>query len=503
MASIVTESTGRRRVFFEHAGQRKSISLGGWSMKQAEGFKLRLEALLISLGSGIADVDVEKWLMQMGDDLHAKLAAVDLVKPRAATTLGGWLAKHIEEKRAELKPASIKKLEQTKAKLLAFFDSGRILRTIDANEASEWRAKLMAGGSSVAYVKSTIGNAKTMMQAAVDRGLIHKNPFGHLEAGATAANAERYITPEEIEKILAACPNVRYKVVFALARYAGLRCPSETHLLTWADVYFDLGYMLVRSPKTERHAGHESRKVPIDPRLKEILLEAQGAALLEDAEGEQRVCTLVVGGQARKRFARIIEKAGVEAWAKLWQACRWSCEREWALTYPQYVVSRWIGHSITVSGKHYANAVPDELFAKAAGIEKKGEEGQEGQSEGESAACPSDRPVRQTERAGAKSGGMARNSKTAGAENPGDSAQFQTVQAEAEGFEPQRTSRNPMENRGVAGEAGAPAGAHSAGTAGNDKELAQVVEAWPKLPATIRAGVVAMVKAAAGQGVSR
>ena len=38
------------------------------------------------------------------------------------------------------------------------------------------------------------------------------------------------------------------------------------------------------------------------------------------------------------------------------------------MTFPQYAVSKWIGHSITVSGRHYANDVPDELFAKAADI---------------------------------------------------------------------------------------------------------------------------------------
>ena len=50
----------------------------------------------------------------------------------------------------------------------------------------------------------------------------------------------------------------------------------------------------------------------------------------------------------------------------MWQTLRASCEKEWALTFPQYAVSKWIGHSIIVSGKHYANAVPDELFDKAA-----------------------------------------------------------------------------------------------------------------------------------------
>jgi hypothetical protein len=31
-------------------------------------------------------------------------------------------------------------------------------------------------------------------------------------------------------------------------------------------------------------------------------------------------------------------------------------------------VSRWIGHSITVSGKHYVNSVLDQLIDQAAGV---------------------------------------------------------------------------------------------------------------------------------------
>ncbi len=42
------------------------------------------------------------------------------------------------------------------------------------------------------------------------------------------------------------------------------------------------------------------------------------------------------------------------------------------MTFPQYAVSKWLGHSITVSGRHYANDVPDELFAKASAGEGSG-----------------------------------------------------------------------------------------------------------------------------------
>ena len=52
---------------------------------------------------------------------------------------------------------------------------------------------------------------------------------------------------------------------------------------------------------------------------------------------------------------------------RLWQTLRSSCEKEWEMRFPQFAVSKRIGHSIIVSGRHDANAVPDELFDKAAG----------------------------------------------------------------------------------------------------------------------------------------
>ena len=35
---------------------------------------------------------------------------------------------------------------------------------------------------------------------------------------------------------------------------------------------------------------------------------------------------------------------------------------------PQFAASLWMGHSMTVSGWHYAKNVPDELFARVAGL---------------------------------------------------------------------------------------------------------------------------------------
>lgn len=141
-----------------------------------------------------------------------------------------------------------------------------------------------------------------------------------------------------------------------------MRSPSETHLLTWGDIDWDRARLTVRSPKTERHPGHEQRFVPIDPRLMVILQEAFDSA----PDGDERLIKLGQGGQMGRKLRAIAKRAGVEPWRDAFQTLRRSCEKEWAMELPQYAVSKWIGHSILVSGRHYANSVPDELFDRAA-----------------------------------------------------------------------------------------------------------------------------------------
>jgi integrase len=256
-------------------------------------------------------------------------------------------------------------LRVTRDHLVAFFRAERPMRAITRDEASQWRAKLMASGLAVATVRLYVGNARQFFGEAARRELIPKNPFDHLPAGTTATANERYVTPYEAARVLAACDDPEAKMTFALARYGGLRIPSESHLLTWADVDFEKGRLTVRSPKTERHRGHDKRVVPITPTLMPVLQAAFDAA-------EEGVPLVVAGPRSNERLRNLvfsaIRRADVEVWEDLFRTLRSSCEREWAMTFPQFAVSKWIGHSITVSGKHYAHHVPDELLTRASGV---------------------------------------------------------------------------------------------------------------------------------------
>jgi len=363
MASIVNDGNGRKRILFVAPdGIRKPVRLGKASDKQAEAVKVLVERLQAAQVTGVLDKDTAVRVRELDDKLHARLAAAGLVEPRQSMTLAGWLESYLDGRKAELKPDSLRKLRNTRDSLLKHFKPELPLRKMTPQQASEWRAGLDET-LSVASAKTMCGNAKTIFAEAVRRKLMPENPFLHLRSGSTASKYTRYITPDETARFIDAIPesDSEWRLMFGLARYAGLRVPSESHLLTLADVDWERGRLTVRSPKTEHHEGHEQRVVPIIPKLMQLLQ----ARYEHMPEGEARLVT-ITGGWILRRARRFATAAKVDLWERLWQTLRASCEKEWAMTFPQYAVSKWIGHSITVSGKHYANAVPDELFDKAA-----------------------------------------------------------------------------------------------------------------------------------------
>ncbi len=367
MASITNEPKGRKTIqFVGRDARRRSVRLGRMNRRAAAAFKVRLEHMVSATITGHPlDDETSRWVAGLDDVMIDRLAAVGLTTSRESARLDSFLIKYIAT-RSSLKPASVRKLEQTQTKLLDFLDPGTPLRAITADQTADWRIWLGDEGLSEATVKLHCGNAKTMFNEAVARGLLRESPFRNLRSGSTASRITRYVTPKDAALVLEACPVAQWRLLLALARYGGLRVPSESHLLTWADIDWDRGRMTVRSPKTEHHVGHEQRVVPIMPRLMTLLQDAFDSA----ETGEDRIVTLGRGGQLHRRLQAIVKIAGVEPWPRAFQTLRSSCEKEWAMDFPQYAVSKWIGHSITVSGKHYANAVPDELLDRAAGLDE-------------------------------------------------------------------------------------------------------------------------------------
>ena len=364
MATIGNDSNGRRRVLFiDQDGSRKTVRLGKASAKQAEGVKALVESLQAVQVTGILDPTTAARVRDLSDDMHDRLARVGLVEPRQSMTLGGWLETYLADRTPQLKPESLRKLKATKALLLKHFPADLPLRKLTAKAASEWRAGLT---QSLASIKTHSGNAKSIMAEALRRKLVPENLFDHLKSGATPSAYNRFITDDETARLIEAAPGTQWPLLIGLARYAGLRVPSETHLLTLGDVDFSRAKLTVRSPKTEGHEGHEQRIVPIDPRLMTLL----DARFHEMGDGDIYLVSITGQGNMQRWLRKITKAAAVEPWKRTWQTLRSSCERAWAMHFPQFAVSKWIGHSMQISDRHYTGngmgGVPEELFRRAA-----------------------------------------------------------------------------------------------------------------------------------------
>ena len=66
----------------------------------------------------------------------------------------------------------------------------------------------------------------------------------------------------------------------------------------------------------------------------------------------------------RSQFERIIKRAGLKPWPKLFVNLRSTRETELAKEHPIHVVCEWIGNSELVASRHYLQ-VTDEDFEKA------------------------------------------------------------------------------------------------------------------------------------------
>ena len=185
------------------------------------------------------------------------------------------------------------------------------------------------------------------------------------------------LQPTKPTKLLDACPNHHWKVIVALARYGGLRCPSEVLSLRWQDIDWDAGRIVVQSPKTEHHAGKASRVIPLFPELRPILADAfdlapEGAVYVVDermrasSQGKAgwRNCNL------RTTFEKIVKRAGLTPWPRLFHNLRSSRQTELAESFPSHVVCDWLGNSEDIARKHYYQTT-DDHFARAASDDSK------------------------------------------------------------------------------------------------------------------------------------
>ncbi|NLE58497.1 MAG: tyrosine-type recombinase/integrase [Planctomycetes bacterium] len=350
-------------------GRRPSLYLKGVSESRARQIVGYIEELAAAIKNGRKpDEETLAWVELQPERARARLEKLGLVEKRpeshSAVTLKEWIDRYIET-RSDVKPSTRLIYDDARQKLLDYFGEDRQLRSITAGDADEFRLHLVGLGLAENTVRRRTGIAKQFFRAAVRKKVIADNPFADQKTCVHGNDKRKvFIDRETIQKVIDQTPDREWKLLIALARFGGLRTPSESLALRIADVDWDGMKITVRSSKTERFEDKATRTIPLFPELEDLLL----TACTDAKPGDEFVIRKHRDTRAnlRTQFCRIIRAAKLEPWTRPFHNLRASRQTELAETFPGHVVCTWMGNSQAVAQEHYLTVTP-EHFRKARG----------------------------------------------------------------------------------------------------------------------------------------
>lgn len=344
MASIANDPNGRRRILFVAPDEtRRAIRLGKCDRKSAEAIARHVEALLSAkIGGQPIPRDTAAWLAGIGTTLRDKLAAVGLIEALQRLTVGEFLTSWLAGKKADgHKPTSLRAWGQTVDAIVERF-GGHLLRSLVHANGEAFRSAMQERGLRATTIHKRLGHARQMFEDAVRLGHISANPWKHVRQRSGDPSERRaYVTVPDAERVISHCPSMSWKLLVALARFGGLRVPSEAFSLTWGDIDWERSRLSIPSPKTG-HLGKPHRVIPLFPLLRPHLEAAfeqapEGSIFIFPEQWRERATRddgwleQICGPHLPRSFAG-------RAWNR-GRACGIRCGRRANRTWPR--VSRW------------------------------------------------------------------------------------------------------------------------------------------------------------------
>jgi integrase len=385
MASISTDKSGNRRIlYFDENRKRRVLYIGKVSERDAEGVQRRVESMLAAriLGNAI-DRDDARWLSE-SPTIREKLERLDLIPSgklqidRRCMSMEEFLDDYIERHGASRKPATVAVWKQVVANLKEFMPEGIRINQITAGHAKEFHEKLKARGMATTTIHKRIQFARQFMHDAVDWKIIDENPFCKVKTQKSSVKVNEFVPREVVDKLMKKA-NPVWQVILGLSRYGGLRTPSETLSLRWDDIDWELNRMSIPEPKVEHHEGRGIRSCPIFPELRPILDEAfeifgDKSDYVVAAPQYRAAANTAMGwkkSNLRTELTRLLRRAGVSGWTRLFHSMRASRQTELQREFPLHVVCSWLGNSPRIAQQSYLLVTEDD-FSRAAGAKKEG-----------------------------------------------------------------------------------------------------------------------------------
>ncbi len=365
MSSLYRRGNAWAIQFLDRNRRRKTLALGTVTKKAATQVQAHIDKLHAAhITMTTPPEESMRWLMGIDVRLRERIAAIGIAPAAVVTTLGPLWDRYLDAREGNVSPASMVRMRQAERLTIEHWGRDRPLSTITPGDAAGFRRALLARGMAEATVRKRSSDAKMVFAWAIDNHLIGLNPWANIPTSAVGNRSrQRMIGADDARRVMAGLPSAQWRLLFALARWGGLRVPSEPAALRWEDIRWDERRIVVTDAKNARHADRATRVIPLFPELAEPLQAVYDAA----REGEPMVLPMLRGMAGATLFRAMrqsIKAAGLPVWPRLWHNLRATRQTELADLYPIQVVTAWIGNSRGVAERHYLQTT-DEHFAKA------------------------------------------------------------------------------------------------------------------------------------------
>jgi len=354
---------------FYFSKQRFTLSLSNITPIQAENWKIFVQAIVdrIEMDKPL-DRKILEWLSSLTKEQRKKLSDKGLIDPDEEEKpkeilLKDYLEEYFSSRRRDVKDSTWIFYQHTRKRLEEYF-SERSLQSITAIEAKQFRKWLEGSNKrdkskdgkpakslAINTIKRRTGLCRQIFRQAIEDGLIIRNPFLGMST-SVRSNKERklYIDLETFAKVLEKAPNAKWRSLLVLARLGAFRIPSEARGLKWEHIAWEAKRIsIVGSSKTEHHDQRQIRIVPLFPDIERELLKLY----TEPTESQDVFPELRADSNLRTTLLKIIQRAGLKPWPKIWQNLRSSAATDFARSVPSHIAASICGHTEEIAKEHY------------------------------------------------------------------------------------------------------------------------------------------------------
>lgn len=350
MASIYRDSSRDGfRVQVVVRGVRRKLWLGNVTRSSAKEIAAHLDRLKVAAETATAPpAESMRWANAVSVRIRQQLGKWGLIHLGTSIDLPRAVHAYATHYSQQLGGAASTRARWANvvAKLNTLLPPGTSLAAVSRGDADRI-ARTLRDLHAPSHAGKLIGDIKQVFESAVRSQLIAANPFASLDTkGGHQRNREAYVSAADCLRLMQLADPTTAALI-SLARFAGLRIPSEPLALQWSHIDWENSRFTIESPKTG------SRSVPmfseIRPKFDKLWSEALEGAKWVFPRARTSAATVW-----RDNLTLLIARAGLVQWPKLWQNLRASCRTDLEQQFPAFVCNAWLGHSSRIAAQHYS-----------------------------------------------------------------------------------------------------------------------------------------------------